>query len=33
MIEELSEFLAQYNFTKVAEAWHGDWGDAFYVKG
>ena len=33
MIEELTEFLAQYNLVKVAECWRGDWGDAFYVKG
>lgn len=33
MIEELTEFLAQYNLVKVAEAWHGDWGDAFYIRG
>ena len=32
MIEELDEFLAQYNLARVAERWRGDWGDAFYVK-
>ena len=33
MMWELTELLEEYGFKPVAEAWHGDWGDAFYVKG
>lgn len=32
MIEDIDSFLEKFNFKKVAEAWHGDWGDAFYIK-
>ena len=33
MIEELTAHLEKFGLVKVAEAWHGDWGDAFYIKG
>ena len=32
MIEDLTAYLQNFGFIKVAEAWHGDWGDAFYIK-
>jgi len=32
MIEEIDEFLSQFNFKRVKESWKGEWGDAFYVK-
>lgn len=32
MIEDLTTYLQNFGLIKVAEAWHGDWGDAFYIK-
>ena len=32
MIEDLTAYLQNFGLIKVAEAWHGDWGDAFYIK-
>ena len=32
MIEDVSDHLREFGLIKVAEAWHGDWGDAFYIK-
>ena len=32
MIEDVSDYLREFGLIKVAEAWHGDWGDAFYIK-
>lgn len=32
-VEELDEFLKEYNFTRVETSWDGNtWGDAFYIK-
>lgn len=32
-VEELDEFLSQYNFRRVETTWDGfTWGDAFYIK-
>lgn len=32
-VEELDDYLANYNFTRVETVWAGDiWGDAFYIK-
>lgn len=32
-VEELDNFLANYNFVRVETVWVGDiWGDAFYIK-
>ena len=32
MIGDITSYLEKFGLVKVAEAWHGDWGDAFYVK-
>ena len=33
MVEEIDEYLKQFNFLRVETTWAGDtWGDAFYVK-
>jgi hypothetical protein len=33
MIEEIDQFLGEYNFERVDTNWAGDtWGDALYVK-
>jgi len=32
MIEDITAYLKNFGLIKVAEAWHSDWGDAFYIK-
>lgn len=32
MIEDITAYLKNFGLIKVTEAWHSDWGDAFYIK-